>query len=201
MGVGALAGGFGTVPSRASRLNRVAGSPRIEKLGTNAPRGAKAFAGSRLDFSKPNLGARPGTRPTIPADVERLAKTYPNGVRFTRAGYPVFTPYAVERVKVDGLDGIMDHDNPKANAAAGIPGKDPPDGFTWHHVEDGRTMELVPSDLHENVQHTGGRAAMPDQRGAVAPGGVFTPFERGGAIGGGVVGFGATGPGTADQHP
>jgi hypothetical protein len=145
MGVGALAGGFGTVPSRASRLNRVAGSPRIEKLGTNAPRGAKAFAGSRLDFSKPNLGARPGTRPTIPADVERLAKTYPNGVRFTRAGYPVFTPYAVERVKVDGLDGIMDHDNPKANAAAGIPGKDPPDGFTWHHVEDGRTMELVPS--------------------------------------------------------
>ena len=201
MGIGALGGGFGTVPSRGARLNRVVGSPKIEQLGTNAPRGAKAFAGSRLDFAKPNLGARAGVRPTVPTTAERLAEKYPKGVRFTRAGYPVFTPYAIERVSVDGLDGIMDHDNSKANAAAGIPGEDPPDGYTWHHVEDGRTMELVPSDLHFAVQHTGGRAAMPGQLGEVAPGGVFTPFERGGAIGGAGAGFGATGPATANQQP
>jgi A nuclease of the HNH/ENDO VII superfamily with conserved WHH len=201
MGVGALGGAIGTIPARGARLNRVVGSPKIEQLGAKAPRGAKAFAGSRLDFAKPNLGARAGERPTIPAKAAELAEKYPKGVRFTRAGYPVFTPYAIERVKVDGLDGIMDHDNPKANAAAGIPGRKPPAGYTWHHVEDGRTMELVPSDLHENVQHTGGRPAIPDQLGEVAPGGVFTPFEHGGAIGGAGAGFGATGPATANQQP
>jgi hypothetical protein len=201
MGIGALGGGFGTVPARGSRLHRVVGPPKIEQLGAKAPRGANAFAGSRLDFAMPNLGARLGERPTIPANAERLAEKYPKGVRFTRAGYPVFTPYSVERVKVEGLDGIMSHDNPKANAAAGIPGKDPPDGYTWHHVEDGRTMELVPSDLHRAVQHTGGRPAIPDQIGEIAPGGAFTPFERGGAIGGAGVGFGATGPATANQQP
>lgn len=31
-----------------------------------------------------------------------------------------------------------------------------PAGYTWHHVEDGRTMLLVPSDLHSAVRHTGG---------------------------------------------
>ena len=199
MGIGALGGGLGTVPARGSRLNRVVGSPKIEQLGGNAPRGANAFSGSRLDFAKPNLGARLGERPTIPANAAQLAEKYPKGVRFTRAGYPVFTPYAIERVRVDGLDGIMNHDNPKANEAAGIPGKKPPAGYLWHHVEDGRTMELVPSDLHRAVQHTGGRAAMPDQLGEVAPGGVFTPFERGGAIGGAGAGFGATGPAAANQ--
>lgn len=31
-----------------------------------------------------------------------------------------------------------------------------PAGYTWHHVEAGRTMLLVPSDLHGTVRHTGG---------------------------------------------
>ncbi|MEJ6404350.1 HNH endonuclease [Yoonia sp. 2307UL14-13] len=36
-----------------------------------------------------------------------------------------------------------------------------PDGyydgdFTWHHKEDGATMELVPFDIHDNNKHTGG---------------------------------------------
>ena len=31
-----------------------------------------------------------------------------------------------------------------------------PEGYTWHHVEDGKTMMLVPSDIHSAVRHTGG---------------------------------------------
>ena len=31
-----------------------------------------------------------------------------------------------------------------------------PKGWTWHHTEDGTTMELVPSKLHNNVPHSGG---------------------------------------------
>lgn len=34
------------------------------------------------------------------------------------------------------------------------------DGYTWHHVEDGRTMQLVPRDLHTAVKHTGGVAVI-----------------------------------------
>ena len=31
-----------------------------------------------------------------------------------------------------------------------------PCDWTWHHVEDGTTMKLVPTPLHNNVPHTGG---------------------------------------------
>lgn len=33
-------------------------------------------------------------------------------------------------------------------------------GYTWHHVEDGKTMMLVPTDLHQAVRHTGGAALL-----------------------------------------
>lgn len=39
-------------------------------------------------------------------------------------------------------------------------GKDPPAGFTWHHHEDGVTMQLVRVDVHRRdvsgIAHTGG---------------------------------------------
>lgn len=37
-----------------------------------------------------------------------------------------------------------------------------PDGWTWHHKEDGTTMELVPSELHANVPHSGGVSVAKD---------------------------------------
>ncbi|MDB2140062.1 HNH endonuclease [Clostridium butyricum] len=42
----------------------------------------------------------------------------------------------------------------KANEAPGF--SSTPKGYTWHHVEDGRTLILVPSDLHGEIRHTGG---------------------------------------------
>jgi hypothetical protein len=201
MGMGFLAGGgTATAVSRGTRLPRVVGSPRIQQLGPNAPRWAPAFAGRRLDFSKPDLNARPnsGSRVTVPLNRAELAREFPNGVRYSRAGYPIFTPYAEKIVYVDGLTGDMDHDNMLANRAAKIAGPDPPDGYTWHHAEDGRRMELVPSNLHRAVQHTGGRAAMPDQINLITPGGAFTPLER---VFGGVGGAGgatAAGPAAAE---
>ncbi|MGI8750492.1 MAG: HNH endonuclease [Thermoleophilaceae bacterium] len=176
-GIAFLTGG---AVARGARLRRLAGSPK--------PYGGAAFGGSRLDFSKPGLGARRGTSPTIPANLEQLARDYPRGVRFTRAGYPVLTPYAVKRVGVDGLNGEMGHDNPLANAKAGIGGSKPPKGYTWHHVEDGKTMELVPKDLHRGVEHTGGRAAVPDQLKEVTLGGAFSWGERGTGVFGGLGG-------------
>ena len=41
-----------------------------------------------------------------------------------------------------------------ANEAAGLART--PEGYTWHHHQDGKTMLLVPSNLHGAVRHTGG---------------------------------------------
>jgi hypothetical protein len=60
-------------------------------------------------------------------------------------------------------------------------------------------MELVPRDLHEAVSHTGGVPAAPHQIGEVAPGGVFTPFERRAALAGGGTGALASGPFAAQE--
>ena len=41
-----------------------------------------------------------------------------------------------------------------ANEAVGLKGT--PDGYVWHHVEDGKTMQLIPKDIHDAFPHTGG---------------------------------------------
>lgn len=50
-------------------------------------------------------------------------------------------------------------------------------GYTWHHVEGGQGMQLVPSDLHEAYKHTGGRADIKGgnwfQKAGAFLGGVF----------------------------
>ncbi|MFD3511050.1 HNH endonuclease [Nocardia sp. NPDC058666] len=33
-----------------------------------------------------------------------------------------------------------------------------PRGYTWHHHEDGVTMQLVPNGIHDAVRHAGGVA-------------------------------------------
>ncbi|WP_147358270.1 HNH endonuclease [Roseburia sp. 1XD42-34] len=85
-----------------------------------------------------------------------LAKKYPNGVKFTKEGFPDFSPYSKVSIKIDGLKGNTSSDFTAANKSIGL--KATPKGYTWHHVEDGRTLMLVPTDLHQSVRHTGGAA-------------------------------------------
>jgi A nuclease of the HNH/ENDO VII superfamily with conserved WHH len=181
MGFGALMGGAGTMPARASRFNRVVGSPQPVPLGRrSAPQNSRKFAGTRFDFRKEDFGMRPGSGklPKI-SETDRLAlaEKYPNGVRFTRSGYPVLTPYEIDRVRITNLTGDREDDADLANLATNR--TETPAGYVWHHVEDGRTMELVPRDLHEAVRHTGGAADIGQARAlGIRPGGVFTPFEQ-----------------------
>jgi len=93
---------------------------------------------------------------------ERLPAAYrQQGLRFTEAGYPDFSPYAQtlpngqKSVKIT-YTGSRGGDFAAANAKAGY--KEMPEGFTWHHHEDGKTMLLVPERLHDAVKHTGGVA-------------------------------------------
>jgi hypothetical protein len=84
-----------------------------------------------------------------------LGKEFPNGVEFSSAGYPDFTPYAVTTVQIQ-YTGDRKKDFAAANAAAGLDVT--PENYTWHHVEDMTTMQLVRSDIHDAVRHTGGMA-------------------------------------------
>lgn len=93
-------------------------------------------------------------------------------------GNPVFSDYTYKTKGADGLpvegkveiqlspNGNREADFVKAREAmAERLGQDKfpdPDGWTWHHHEDGTTMELVPSALHNNVPHQGGVSVAKD---------------------------------------
>ncbi|MBP3753375.1 MAG: HNH endonuclease [Lachnospiraceae bacterium] len=70
-------------------------------------------------------------------------------------GFPVFDDYAIARIELPDLVGDDGVDIARANlihhgTQSSIP------GYTWHHLEDGKTLILIPSDLHEAYRHTGG---------------------------------------------
>src|SRR5450432_310156 len=52
-----------------------------------------------------------------------------------------------------GFTGNRAVDARLANQAAGLDKK--PKGFSWHQVEDGVTMQLVPTALHRAIRHSG----------------------------------------------
>ena len=95
------------------------------------------------------------------------------GLRFKSSGYPDFEPYAAtlpngkKTVRIE-LTGSRRADEALANKAVGL--EEPPEGYTWHHVEDEGTMMLVPTSLHEAVAHTGGGAGFRHRTGIGAYG-------------------------------
>jgi hypothetical protein len=117
----------------------------VEKIGGRYPINAE-YAGKVYDLK--NLPE------TIKSKFPDILQKYPEGVRFSEKGFPDFTPYAQKTVDITGLIGDHDYDFKEANRIAGI--KRIPEGFTWHHHENGKTMQLVPQDLHYVVKHTGG---------------------------------------------
>ncbi len=75
------------------------------------------------------------------------------GVPFDQAGHADFSKYAVDTVKIKQT-GTRAGDFREANRLAGR--KKTPEGYTWHHHQDGETMQLVPRDIHAQTGHTGG---------------------------------------------
>lgn len=94
---------------------------------------------------------------TYQIDIDKyptLSTKYPKGVDFTNDGYPNFSPYSKNQVSINDLSGNYLKDAKKANQATGY--KQTPEGYTWHHHQNCKTMLLVPSDLHNIVRHSGG---------------------------------------------
>jgi|SRR5271156_1999301 len=93
---------------------------------------------------------------SIKKDYPGIEKLYPHGVEFNEKGFPKFEPYAIKKVALEKFGGNNKKDFDDANFLAGL--KETTDNYTWHHHEDGKTMLLVPTDLHKVVRHTGGMA-------------------------------------------
>lgn len=74
---------------------------------------------------------------------------------FDAEGYPDFRAAGAVKVEVKiKPTGSRLGDDKAANRVAGF--AKTPDGYTWHHHQDGTTMQLVPRYLHEKTGHTGG---------------------------------------------
>ena len=82
-----------------------------------------------------------------------------NTVLYNSNGYPDFSPYKMTQANdVAGMTGVYSHDAALANAKVGF--KSTPEGYVWHHVEDGKTMQLIPQDIHQHFPHTGGASGL-----------------------------------------
>ena len=136
-------------------------------VGLPAGRGARGPS-----VRESNRVSRQARKRGVPIRNAHLAgKPHPKtGVRFKQSGFPDFTPYAREingtkNIRVKRLTGDRGKDRILANRAAGIDKE--PKGYVWNHVEDGKTMQLVPAKLHRETGHTGGAKLL--KTGVVKP--------------------------------
>lgn len=78
-------------------------------------------------------------------------------IYMSEAGFVIFDQHSIAVYVSDGLTGAnggMD-DIIRANLSYfGV--QSTPKGYTWHHLEDGKTMILIPTELHDAYRHTGG---------------------------------------------
>ncbi len=83
-------------------------------------------------------------------------KTHPKtGVPFDSNGFPDFKAAGLVKAEVKITPtGSRPGDFRAANAAAKF--EKTPEGYTWHHHQDGTTMQLVPKNVHGDTGHTGG---------------------------------------------
>lgn len=96
-------------------------------------------------------------------DLIRLDKLYPEGVPFTKQGFPDFSSVAAKgrdgkpiKVDIGKLTGDSKKDINKAETIFQSLGNSWKAGFTWHHIENTTSLLRVPTQIHQLVDHTGG---------------------------------------------
>lgn len=90
-----------------------------------------------------------------------LRQKYPHSVPFTGTGHPDFSRYAIKKVEIE-MSGSNYQDKKQANKIAEF--DKTPKGYTWHHHHDGKSMYLIPKDIHAAVDHTGGSAIVKSKK-------------------------------------
>jgi RHS repeat-associated protein len=155
-----LHGGFWQVVYGVVRIAEAFGA--VEKGVDLGMKGVgKAAAGAATLIGKAR-NARNATTPI--RNLSLAGKVHPKtGVPFDSEGFPDFRAAGVvkEEVKIT-YTGTPKGDFAAANAEAGLAST--PKGMTWHHHQDGTTMQLVPTKIHGQTGHTGGFALHPVKR-------------------------------------
>jgi RHS repeat-associated protein len=99
-----------------------------------------------------------------PKNLLLTGKKHPiSGVPFDSQGFPIFEGKKFNIGKHLGRKA----DEAAANKLAGF--SKTPKGYTWHHHQDGKTMQLVNQSLHMSTGHTGGFSIT--QKGGYSSGG------------------------------
>ena len=80
-------------------------------------------------------------------------------IKMSSYGFAIFDEFAIARVVLEDLTGDEAIDIANANLLHHGTKQSIP-GYTWHHIEDGKTLILIPTELHEAYQHTGGAALL-----------------------------------------
>lgn len=97
-----------------------------------------------------------------------VKKIAPDGVPF-KNGYPDFSKWSKGKMKFKNLDGTSkDFDKVYERVAKqkGLKNKTEAKkylkdkGLTPHHHQDGKTIELIPTELHKNIPHSGGASIL-----------------------------------------
>jgi hypothetical protein len=144
----------GTLAAAGKAASATIGAGRIVRATDDAAAAKKA---AKVAIKKKKIPTIGGRRPRG-WEWGYAGKPHPSGVWFTEQGFPDFGPYVKASHKFENLKGNYTTDIDMANKESGF--SRTPDGYTWHHVEDGKTMQLVPLELHRQVPHTGGVAVI-----------------------------------------
>jgi hypothetical protein len=139
----------------------------VNRYGSHTPK--KGWEGSGERGNGPWNPDKSGMDSDKVKEIESVTQGKP--INF-KDGYPDFSEYAYQAKGVDGkaINGEVEIELSKAGnreqdfarARVAMAEKLGSEKFketrdwTWHHVEDGTTMQLVPTELHNNVPHTGG---------------------------------------------
>ncbi|MFL5359294.1 HNH endonuclease [Archangium sp.] len=118
-------------------------------------RGDVARAQAWLSEAKSERAGVPPTETPI-RNAHLAGRNHPvTGVPFDADGYPDFRAAGAVKAEVKiEFTGSRARDYAAANKAAGL--AETPKGMTWHHHQDGTTLQLVPTDTHAKTGHTGG---------------------------------------------
>ncbi|QBX99536.1 hypothetical protein E2K80_01340 [Rhodophyticola sp. CCM32] len=146
-------------------LERLQTDPDFEGIlnaGSNAPRFERWInQGGNVELM-PEGHFRYSAEIDVQGQRQRVSVEYPEG-------YPDFTPFmthpsGVRSVEIE-VSGHSRTDNRRANTEAGHPewGSSPPAGWVWHHVEDARTMQLIPLEINRDFYHLGGASIARNQ--------------------------------------
>jgi hypothetical protein len=151
--VGLIPFARGFVKSAGAESRTVRGVGKAATAGLEAGQAAKALARNADEAADTanqvakNVGIRNG---------HLAGKSHPvTGIPFDPHGFPDFSGVATHTVKIEQT-GNYAADFLASNRAAGL--RSTPKGYTWHHHQDGTTMQLVPTDIHSKTGHTGGMA-------------------------------------------